>query len=353
MPDLLLPPPYPPLNSSGAGGCAGAGSWCWRLALGLVPGAGGWRWGWFLVLATGAGTCSWCWRLALGLVPGAGGWRWGWFLVLAAGAGAGSWCWRLALGLVPGAGGWCWGWFLVLAAGAGAGSWCWRLALGLVPGAVAGGAQRGRDGEGQGRVAYGRWAGCELAGASVGPPPFSPFLPPPHRDRLCNRAGPGRVGKRWRGRELTTGGGGCCLRSRRGWRWSAMTEGRDDQRAGRRDLRQRACDEEATRGSACGRTRWQAAGDFAGIIAGAWATSSLAGPAAGPSARLLALSSAEPTAGLSAGLHAGPSALSLVRSWRARWRAFLVMRGRRAENGKMLTRRANGRAIASTNGGPI
>ncbi|CAI5956762.1 unnamed protein product [Closterium sp. NIES-64] len=106
---------------------AGAGAWCWRLALVLVPGAGCWCR--CLVLVPGAGGWCWCWCWRLALVPGAGGWRW--CLVLAAGAGAGAWCWRLALVLVPGAGGW--RWCLVLAAGAGAGAWCWRLAL--VPGA--------------------------------------------------------------------------------------------------------------------------------------------------------------------------------------------------------------------------
>ncbi|CAI6003134.1 unnamed protein product [Closterium sp. NIES-64] len=83
-----------------------------------------------------------------------------------------------------------------------------------------------------------------------------------------------------------------------------------------------------------------------------------AGLLAGPSAGLLALSLAELTAGPSAGLLVGPSACLLagpilaflVRSLHARWRALLVVRGRRAENGKVLTRRTKGRAIPSANG---
>ncbi|CAI5963168.1 unnamed protein product [Closterium sp. NIES-65] len=109
-----------------------------------------------------------------------------------------------------------------------------------------------------------------------------------------------------------------------------------------------------------GRAHTALAGPSVGLLA-----LSLAGPTAGlladPSAGLLALSLAELTAGPSAGLLVGPSACLLagpilaflVRSLRARWRALLVVRGRRAENGKVLTRRTKGRAIASANGGPI
>ncbi|CAI5522565.1 unnamed protein product [Closterium sp. Naga37s-1] len=133
MPDLLLPPPYPPTQPL----------WCWRLALVLVPGARAGSWCCFLVLAGFSAGEVLCWRGSLlagfsaggvlcwrgSLVAGfsagrvlcwrgslAGGWPWSW-----------CWCWRLALKLV-----------LVLAAGPGAGAgacdrrrcgcWCWRLA---------------------------------------------------------------------------------------------------------------------------------------------------------------------------------------------------------------------------------
>ncbi|CAI7804593.1 unnamed protein product [Closterium sp. NIES-53] len=115
----------------------GAGAWCWRLVLVLVPGAGGTAVELVVVLAAGAGTGAWCWRLALVLVPGAGVTALGPVLelvmVLAAGAGAGAWCWRDGARAGAGAGGWRSYWCLVLAAGAGA--WCWRDGAGAGAGA--------------------------------------------------------------------------------------------------------------------------------------------------------------------------------------------------------------------------
>ncbi|CAI6001118.1 unnamed protein product [Closterium sp. NIES-65] len=74
---------------------------------------------------------------------------------------------------------------------------------------------------------------------------------------------------------------------------------------------------------------------------------------AGPSVGLLALSLAGPTAGPSAGLLADPSAGLLALSLAELTAGPSAVRGRRAENGKVLTRRTKGRAIASANGGPI
>ncbi|CAI6003137.1 unnamed protein product [Closterium sp. NIES-64] len=94
-----------------------------------------------------------------------------------------------------------------------------------------------------------------------------------------------------------------------------------------------------------GRAHTALAGPSVGLLA-----LSLAGPTAGPSAGLLAGPSAGLLVGPSACLLAGPILAFLVRSLHARWRALLVVRGRRAENGKVLTRRTKGRAIASANG---